>query len=139
MSIFNDHRRCLELLDSEDDKRKLVSENMRTCTMTFGKHKGKYFKDIFVNDQKYVWWVCNKASLNSPTIKLFKRYCEKNKTDAKSVKPVMNFYVKNNYEIPERVQMRAYDQVSRCRHCEEYVNVKETIHGHECSVCGFEM
>ncbi len=139
MSIFNDHRRCLELLDGDDDeKRKLVQDNIKNIKMTFGKHKGKSFRDIFFCDSKWVWWACNKASPESPTIKLFKRYCDLNKVQGKSIKPIMKIYVEKNYVIPERVQFRrTQTREMFCRLCDYQVEVKETLRGDECSVCGF--
>lgn len=140
MSILNDHRRCLELLDSGDaDKQKLVRENLQSFKMTFGKHKGKSFRDIFFNDNKYVWWVCNKASQDSPTIKLFQRYCQANKPD-KSFKSIMKVYTDRKYKIPEYSHMRVCEQrQAMCHHCDHYVDVKETLQGDECAVCGFSI
>ena len=137
MSIFNDHRRCLEILDGEDEeKRKLVQDNMKNIKMTFGKHKGKSFRDIFVCDTKWVWWACNKSP-ESPTIKLFKIYCDSNKVE-KSIKNIMKIYVDKKYVIPERVQFRrTQSREMFCRLCDYRVEVKETITGDECSVCGF--
>ena len=36
MSIFNDHRRCLDLLDGDDEeKRQLVKDNIKNIKITF--------------------------------------------------------------------------------------------------------
>ena len=139
MSIFNDHRRCLELLDGEDeDKRKLVQENIKNLKMTFGKHNGKSFREIFFGDNKWVWWACNKSTSDSATMKLFKRYCDSNKIEGKTIKPIMKIYAQKQYKIPDMDHFRR--TVSRemyCRLCEYHVEVKETFTGEECSVCGF--
>ena len=140
MSIFNDHRRCLELLDGDDeDKRKLVQENIKNIKMSFGKHKGQTFRDIFVGDSKWVWWACNKATSDSPTMKLFKRYCDSNKPQ-KTIKPIMKIYLEKQYKIPERQHMRLTAcKEMYCRLCDFRVEVKETFTGDECSVCGFAL
>lgn len=142
MSIFNDHRRCLEILDSDDtDKRKLVENNIANIKMTFGKHKGKTFRDIFFTDAKYVWWVNNKASLDTSTLKLFKKYCDSNKTDSKTIKPILKVYTEKGYKIPPVNNTRVYKQYKQreafCRLCDYIVDVKETFSGDECSVCGY--
>ena len=65
MSMFNDHRRCLEILDGDDEeKRKLVQDNLKDFEMTFGKHKGKSFRHIFTSDTKYVWWATKRFSVH---------------------------------------------------------------------------
>lgn len=137
MSIFNDHRRCLEALDSDDDDaRKLVRENLATIKMTIGKHKGKTFQNIFLNQTNYVWWVCNLSTSKSPTLLLFKRYCDGKNPQNKEIKPIMKLYQERNYKIPENKYMRHVSRTEAfCRFCDSTVDVKEKLDANVCSVC----
>lgn len=141
MSLFNDHRRCLEILDGDDeDKRRLVHENIKNIKMTFGKHKGKTFRDILVHDTKWVWWACNMASSQSATLKLFKRYCDSNKIDGKGIKPIMKIYIDKGYKLPEKEHFRRTEpREMYCRFCDFHTEIKESFSGDECSVCGLAL
>ena len=142
MSIFSDHTRCLDILTSDDpdaeDARKLVKDGLKNVKMTLGKHRGKTFFDIFVNQKGYVWWLTNQAKSKNPTILLFKKYCEMNGVSDKSLKPIIDVYTRNDFKIPESAYMKFVERREAfCRLCDAMVAVKEKIRGSECSVCGF--
>ena len=139
MSVLHDHARCLEILHGEDnDARKFVEENLKHVKMTLGKHKGKVFQTIFLNDARYVWWVCNMANSKTPTLLLFKHYCQSNRVETKNIKQVFKIYHDRDFKQPPKTYMRHVERRSAfCRLCDAEVDVNEKFTGDECSVCGF--
>jgi len=139
MSLFNDHRRCLEILCGDDDEesRKLIEENLKNFKITFGKHRGETFKAVVLNHPTYVWWVCNKAKLSSPSMALFKKYCDMNPNEKKGIRSIMKVYTDKGFKNPPKEFLKHVDAREMfCRLCNSKVTVKETFHGDACSVCG---
>lgn len=158
MSLFNDHARCLAILDGGDEKkRQMVLDNQGNMKITFGKQKGKTFRDIFKKESGFVWWVCNKAPLKAPTLALFKKYCERMKsggpeteTKMKRLQKSFRLRIRNRSSKTNEMQEVSECPFSRavrltpqknehCRFCGEIVDVRETFFGEECTVCGFSL
>ena len=128
------------MLDSDDEsKRKLAVENIKNCALTFGKHKGKTFLYIFLNEKNYAWWLCNKAKPGSPTVDLFKRYFDMN-SDHDKAEPLKRGYVEKGFVMPPKKYMRlAESREAFCRFCDGQVEVKETFQGDQCMVCDYPL
>ena len=143
MSILNDPKRCLDIVQSDDvEKRKLIYTLLPDMRMSFGKHKNKSFKNVWAVDPKWSKWACDNLASKSNVICLFKKYIEPFQ------KPVLPVYVKrvrptesSIRDIMTRSKYMRYEDRKEvyCNQCESLVEVKETFSCDVCSVCSFPL
>lgn len=139
MSLLNDHKRCASILagDGDEEKVAFVKDNLGAVVMSFGKHKGKSFRQIQTADPSYVWWVCNRAETKNSTMHLLKIYLKSFETRKPTIKRIIEVYESRDCKIPKAPMRQCEQMILFCRFCDEEVSVKETFSGNECSVCGF--